>query len=543
MKFLSKWAISVLMCVCYFSFGFADSDTNGTQKTILRILVGSPIRQKPSILKEFLQSLDRLEKNSYKLDYFFVDDNVIEESRQLLLNFQKSHPSCLIENPLADTPKGEYVCSEITHNWKEDTIWKVALFKDRMIEKARNDNYDYLFLIDSDIVLHPHTIEQLLLAKKDIVSNIFWTKWYPTSAPEPQVWLTDSFNHFVVNEGERLSSAQMQERRESFLAKLHVPGVYEVGGLGACTLISNYALHKGISFKKMKNLSFWGEDRHFCVRAVALGLSLFVDTHLPACHIYRESALCGVSHYTWACEHHVDLPLLPSPRLTLSMVVKNEADRYLRRVLESARRYITDAVIIDDASTDSTVDVCKEMLKGIPLHLVQNSESKFSNEITLRKQQWEETIKTNPDWIIFLDADEIFEKAFEDQVQNLILDNDADVYSFRLFDFWDEDHFRDDQYWSAHTRYSPFLLRYRPEVRYHWRETPQHCGRMPRWDSGTLHERGSQLRLKHYGWANPENRLAKYHRYMQLDPGARYGWKEQYESILDPNPNLVAWKE
>ena len=30
----------------------------------------------------------------------------------------------------------------------------------------------------------------------------------------------------------------------------------------------------------------FGEDRHFCIRAAALGLSLYVDTHYPAYHIY-----------------------------------------------------------------------------------------------------------------------------------------------------------------------------------------------------------------------------------------------------------------
>ena len=49
------------------------------------------------------------------------------------------------------------------------------------------------------------------------------------------------------------------------------------------------------------------------------------------------------------------------------------------------------------------------------------------------------------------------------------------------------------------------------------------------------------LRLKHYGWAKAEDRRAKYLRYQQLDPECKFGWREQYESILDENSNLVAW--
>jgi hypothetical protein len=62
-------------------------------------------------------------------------------------------------------------------------------------------------------------------------------------------------------------------------------------------LISRKALVAGVSFAEIKNLSFWGEDRHFCIRAAALGFSLYVDTHFPAYHIYRESELSGIASY------------------------------------------------------------------------------------------------------------------------------------------------------------------------------------------------------------------------------------------------------
>lgn len=231
-----------------------------------------------------------------------------------------------------------------------------------------------------------------------------------------------------------------------------------------------------------------------------------------------------------------------SPRITLSMIMKNEGDRYLRRVLESAKEYITDAVIIDDGSTDNSVEICQEVLKDIPTVLIKNKSSKFSNEINLRRQQWEETIKTRPDWIVILDADEIFENRFKDHVLELIKNPNIDVYTFRLYDFWDETHYREDQFWNAHYRYRPFLIRYKPDFQYHWHEIPQHCGRHP-YNILNLPSATSDLRLKHYGWAIEADRKAKYQRYKLLDPDAKYGWKEQYESILDPNPNLIEWNE
>ncbi len=228
--------------------------------------------------------------------------------------------------------------------------------------------------------------------------------------------------------------------------------------------------------------------------------------------------------------------------VTLSMIVKNEADRYLPQVLIAAREYIHAAVIIDDGSTDNTMQVCRELLQGIPLILIENNQSKFHNEITLRMQQWNETINTNPEWILFLDADEIFEESFKNYLPNLLSQYEYDVFFFRLYDFWNMTHYREDQYWYAHQTYRPFLLRYNKDFNYIWPNLAQHCGRMPQ-NVGCLKVGYSHLRLKHYGWAKYDDRVSKYNRYMTLDPEAKYGWKEQYDSILDANPHLIEWHE
>lgn len=228
------------------------------------------------------------------------------------------------------------------------------------------------------------------------------------------------------------------------------------------------------------------------------------------------------------------------PGITLSMIVKNEADRYLKRVLESAREYISGAVIIDDGSTDDTVRLCEDILGSIPHRIVINKNSRFHSEWQLRYQQWTETIATSPDWILFLDADEIFEDSFSSGVKELINSEDCSLYCFRLYDFWDEEHYREDALWQAHRTYRPFLLRYRSDFDYKFSHADQHCGRMPSNVFELRHELSS-YRLRHYGWARPEDRIAKYNRYMELDPEGRYGSLPQYNSILDAEPNLVKW--
>jgi cellulose synthase/poly-beta-1,6-N-acetylglucosamine synthase-like glycosyltransferase len=241
----------------------------------IRVLVGSPVRQKPTILKEFLNSLQQLKQDNISIDYCFIDDNDSELSSELLCEFAQQANHCIIIK--APPSPDQYICDELTHRWNDNLVWKVAQFKNSIIQKAILKGYDYLFLVDSDLVLNPVTIEHLMMQHKDIISEIFWTRWSPEQNELPNVWISDVYNF-----------------NDDFLKQLREPGVYSVGGLCGCTLISKKALHAGVNFNKIYNLTFWGEDRHLCIRAGALGFSLFADTHFPAYHIFRESELAGL---------------------------------------------------------------------------------------------------------------------------------------------------------------------------------------------------------------------------------------------------------
>jgi glycosyltransferase involved in cell wall biosynthesis len=531
--------------------------------TRTRILLGSPIYQVPPVLRQFLLSLQRLQRDDYELDFYFIDDNEQEESSLMLREFAQSRKEVFLQT---SGFHDAYIRNDTTHFWNSALVWKVAGFKNLMIRRAEAFGYDYLFLIDSDLILHPDTLSHLIGTQKDIISEIFWTQWQPGTMEQPQVWMHDEYNQWDADPGEKLSQEEISRRFHQFLNRLQQPGIYEVGGLGACTLISRRAIEAGVSYDAIRNISFWGEDRHFCIRAAALGIPLYVDTHYPALHLYRDSDLAKVDDYIAAAAAAAEAEVKASagaalnpadtaaggaaattsgnkrPKLTLTMVVKNESRRFLRQVLREHRKYIDEAVIIDDCSTDDTADICREELRGIPLQLVHNPVSKFSNESELRKQQWAEVVKSNPEWILSLDADELFETRFAEEIHSLLQEESCDLFCFRLYDFWDEHHYREDMYWRSHQSYRPFLLRYRGNFNYVWNELPQHCGRLPE-NIFELPHQLSNLRLKHLGWSRADLRLDKYLRYMLLDPDGQYGWKEQYQSILDQHPKLVPWVE
>lgn len=263
-----------------------------------RIVIGSPIKQEPEILKEFLLGLDEADKGSHEIGYCFVDDNVDEQSINMLEEFSKTHNTVIFKgSDLFDAsnyaPDGE----NYHHAWETVNFLKVTEYKNRIIEYCIEKNFDYLFLIDSDIVIDKRTIPQLLSDDVEIVSNVFWNQWQRNGMLTPQCfWIPDIY---LQEKGffEYMTFQEAHKIRMETIEQMKIPGVYQVDGLGACTMVKRSALEKGVSFKEIYNLKIIGEDRPFCIRAGALGIKLYMDTHYPAYHISREVYLDRVDEF------------------------------------------------------------------------------------------------------------------------------------------------------------------------------------------------------------------------------------------------------
>ncbi len=218
------------------------------------------------------------------------------------------------------------------------------------------------------------------------------------------------------------------------------------------------------------------------------------------------------------------------------LLVRNEADRWLSQVLLGMKWACDKIVVMDDASTDATAQIC--INSGATV--VQASESLWGiNELKRRQQLWTlaEMVAKDGDWFLCLDADETIQDIWKLPEKIKLADQyGADGLSFNLYDMWDETHYRDDELWNAHTRDWVMCVKYDANRKYIWRDTPLHCGRFPLNAWMTVGQTG--LAIQHWGWSRPEDREAKYRRYMEADPEGKNGSLAQYKSILDPNPNL-----
>ncbi len=232
----------------------------------MKILIGSPVRQDEGIFIEYLKSLDNLIiPHNAQVDKFFILNDCEHLSKHLQPN------EYVIENT-----GDEYICTEETHTWNPDNLSKMECLRNTILYKAKNECYDYLFMVDSDLILEPATLITLLASGKDLISEIFWTASDPEGKKGfwPNCWQYDQ-------------CSSDPGAIQNWLA----PGVYQIGGTGACFLIDTKVIKAGVNYSRIPNIknALWGEDRWFCIRAYCTGFSIWVDTHCPATHLYRPS--------------------------------------------------------------------------------------------------------------------------------------------------------------------------------------------------------------------------------------------------------------
>lgn len=240
-----------------------------TQKVLncnkkINILIAAPVRQNEEKFKLYIDSLNKLEvPSNVNVVRFFI----LHNSSHLIEYISPQDQYQEVNT------NDEYRTDENTHHWQDHNLQFIAYVKNQLVDIMLKSGFDYIFMVDSDLILHPKTLVSLLDSKKDIVSEVFWTKWNKDDILEmPNAWDYDHYSFF-----------------KDTISQYRKGNVYECGGTGACILIHRKVFEKGVNYNPINNVSFWGEDRAFSIRAKVAGFDLFVDTKYPAIHLYRDS--------------------------------------------------------------------------------------------------------------------------------------------------------------------------------------------------------------------------------------------------------------
>jgi glycosyltransferase involved in cell wall biosynthesis len=224
------------------------------------------------------------------------------------------------------------------------------------------------------------------------------------------------------------------------------------------------------------------------------------------------------------------------------MLTHNDDRRYLERVVENSLKFCDELVILDDHSIDGTRKILTDLKVDYPSRLfIYSAVSSWDNEPMLRAELLIDALQRNPDWVIAIDSDELYENGMSREVEILMNQDDFDWAGFRFYDMWDdEEHYRDDDIWPAGVGYAPRMFRVNCVKEYIWSDKKRHCGSIPE-NVIKLQGTHSPIRVKHLGYVKAKDRQEKFKEKKRDDPENKYYSQEVYLSIISKDNKLVKW--
>jgi glycosyltransferase involved in cell wall biosynthesis len=247
------------------------------------------------------------------------------------------------------------------------------------------------------------------------------------------------------------------------------------------------------------------------------------------------------------------------------MRIKNEA-RWIKRVIESTYPLCERIFVMDDHSTDDTLEICRGLDERVhvyespfPEHDLDESRDKnwlydkvfdyYPPRISKDKLElvWPDGFRCRadsgigreikwPDWILCLDGDEELTPDTPEIIRRTCESTSKNALSLRILYLWNvPDQIRVDGVYRDYRRPSLFRCS-NPAFRF--QTTPWggnlHCASIPQ---AFLHEHGRcEGKILHYGYMLPEDRERKYRWYNTIDPNNK-GEDEYIHMIIGDTIN------
>ncbi|MDK8192517.1 hypothetical protein QP794_20740 [Paenibacillus sp. UMB7766-LJ446] len=205
------------------------------------IFIGAPVRNRAWIMERHLQSLKQ-----QKVDkrFFYILNDSEDQTEQILNDHQISYMTHNLGKTYGNL-RGQY------------SYHHLAQLRNILLDEFLKSDCDYLFSIDTDIIIPEQSLERILENEKDICA-------------------------MLIRNHPRLKA------HNAMIGGKHVQkfseGVIPVDLTGAVYLIKREVIEAGVRYGSHPI----GEDAPFCEQAQQLGYGLYVDTRLRPVHAYEE---------------------------------------------------------------------------------------------------------------------------------------------------------------------------------------------------------------------------------------------------------------
>jgi len=229
---------------------------------------------------------------------------------------------------------------------------------------------------------------------------------------------------------------------------------------------------------------------------------------------------------------------MKSPNVVAMYRLKNEA-KWIEKSLESISNLCSKIVILDDGSTDNTIEICRSFSNVVDIFQQKDLQL---DEHRDRTKLLTMALKQNPDYLLALEGNEFFmPKSIEILLEELnIIYPDNYVFQFQFLYMWDKfNQYRYDgvyqNIWSSRLmsmKNQPKKLFFNPSVT----NGNHHIDYLPLHKLDFKNTIRSNVKILHYGNFDKKLRESKFKFYSKNNPDSV--GKDSYQHIISGNGML-----
>lgn len=238
--------------------------------------MAAPIRNRAWILPSYLQHILDIDYPKAKMELLFVVNDSEDISLDILNSFKKenkhTYKNIRIDVYNRNAPEDKRDLN-VRNNYIYDHLSKLRNY---IMSKVKTD---HLMFIDTDILIQPDIINNLLKSDKDIISGLIWNG-YIASADKPYLYPN------IMKITERGMYKHIVNSYVKNAPSLPSPTLMEVDLTGAVILLSR-KVYKSVKY----GFHPQGEDAYFCKMAQDKGFELFCDLSVFSNHIMSPEYL------------------------------------------------------------------------------------------------------------------------------------------------------------------------------------------------------------------------------------------------------------
>jgi len=211
---------------------------------------------------------------------------------------------------------------------------------------------------------------------------------------------------------------------------------------------------------------------------------------------------------------------MSKPKIVGVYKVKNES-RFIEQSLKSVMDICSDIVVLDNNSSDDTVEICSGFDK---VTNVTKQKDLILDETRDRNYLFENARKLDPDFILSVDGDEIFMPDASEMLFEEIstIHPNSDVFGFQFLTLWDDvNTIRTDGIFGYYWQKRLLRMKNQPlSLLFVENDNPGniHCGSIPPSSVGFGCSAKSSVKIFHLASLDDEVRQRKYEYYTKTDP-------------------------